>query len=48
MDPETESKARARAWRDPLSAGFRAHQNLLLLRLRWRERRAAVVADRLA
>ncbi|MGV0645498.1 hypothetical protein [Mycolicibacterium sp. XJ879] len=48
MDLETASKARTRAWRDPLSAGFRAHQNLLLLRLRWHERRAAAVAERLA
>ena len=26
------------AWRDPLSAGWRAHRNLLMLRLRWHER----------
>jgi hypothetical protein len=26
-------------WRDPLSAGWRAHRGLLLLRLRWHERR---------
>jgi len=30
-------------WRDPLSVGWRAHRNLLLLRLRWHERRAAAV-----
>jgi hypothetical protein len=37
---ETEPKGHTPAWRDPLSAGFRAHQHLLLLRLRWHERRA--------
>ncbi|MCV7224185.1 hypothetical protein [Mycolicibacterium elephantis] len=47
MDSETATKARVRVWRDPLSAGFRAHQSLLLLRLRWHERRAAATADRL-
>ncbi|MFV1363544.1 hypothetical protein AAHH97_08835 [Mycolicibacterium elephantis] len=47
MDSETATKARARVWRDPLSAGFRAHQSLLLLRLRWHERRAAATVERL-
>jgi hypothetical protein len=38
---EPEAKAHTPVWRDPLSAGFRAHRHLLLLRLRWHERRAA-------
>jgi hypothetical protein len=38
---EPESKARTLLWRDPLSVGWRAHRNLLMLRLRWHERRAA-------
>jgi hypothetical protein len=42
MDSDLESQAAAPVWRDPLSAGWRAHRNLLLLRLRWHERRAAV------
>ncbi|WP_157897718.1 hypothetical protein [Mycolicibacterium rutilum] len=33
-------------WRDPLSAGWRAHRGLLLLRLRWHERRAEGPAGR--
>nr|CRL67228.1 hypothetical protein CPGR_00474 [Mycolicibacterium komanii] len=37
---------RTPVWRDPLSAGFRAHRNLLLLRLRWHQRRAETTADR--
>ncbi|WP_165606754.1 hypothetical protein [Mycolicibacterium iranicum] len=39
MDSDRESRAHARVWRDPLSAGWRAHRGLLLLRLRWHERR---------
>jgi hypothetical protein len=38
---EPEAKGHSPAWRDPLSVGFRAHRHLLLLRLRWHERRAA-------
>ncbi|MBX7431418.1 hypothetical protein JDV09_04740 [Mycobacterium sp. Y57] len=41
MDRDLEPQADAPVWRDPLSAGWRAHRNLLLLRLRWHERRAA-------
>ncbi|MEW5810160.1 MAG: hypothetical protein AB1925_11945 [Actinomycetota bacterium] len=41
MDRETS--AGVPAWRDPLSAGWRAHRGLLMLRLRWHERRAAMV-----
>ncbi|WP_165827653.1 hypothetical protein [Mycolicibacterium sp. GF69] len=39
MHDEPEPTRHMPAWRDPLSAGFRAHRNLLLLRLRWHERR---------
>ncbi|MCV7237177.1 hypothetical protein [Mycolicibacterium celeriflavum] len=39
MHNDLEPKRHSPVWRDPLSAGFRAHQHLLLLRLRWRERR---------
>jgi len=42
---EPEAKAPTPAWRDPLSAGFRAHRHLLLLRLRWHERRAVDESD---
>ncbi|WP_256371145.1 hypothetical protein [Mycobacterium sp. PS03-16] len=28
-------------WRDPLTVGWRAHRQLLMLRLRWHERRDA-------
>ena len=42
---EPEAKAHTPAWRDPLSVGFRAHRHLLLLRLRWHERRAAPRAN---
>lgn len=38
MDRDLESPA-VPVWRDPLSAGWRAHRNLLMLRLRWHERR---------
>ena len=38
---EPEANAHTPVWRDPLSAGFRAHRHLMLLRLRWHERRAA-------
>ena len=43
MDRDLEARAYLPAWRDPLSAGWRAHRGLLLLRLRWHERRAAAV-----
>ena len=48
MDSVFDTRADVPVWRDPLSAGWRAHRNLLLLRLRWHERRAATVdqADR--
>ncbi|WP_157866314.1 hypothetical protein [Mycolicibacterium aurum] len=39
MDSDRAPSAHAPVWRDPLSAGWRAHRNLLLLRLRWHERR---------
>jgi len=41
MDFDRQSTAHTPAWRDPLSAGWRAHRGLLLLRLRWHERRDA-------
>ncbi|WP_158021372.1 hypothetical protein [Mycolicibacterium chubuense] len=41
MDRAPGSQADTPVWRDPLSVGWRAHRNLLLLRLRWHERRAA-------
>ncbi|MGX9792541.1 hypothetical protein [Mycobacterium sp. MMS18-G62] len=46
MHIEPESKARTHLWRDPLSVGWRAHRNLLMLRLRWHERRAAPASNR--
>jgi hypothetical protein len=45
VDTEPEAKAHMPVWRDPLSAGFRAHRHLLLLRLRWHERRAVDESD---
>jgi hypothetical protein len=36
---DPEAKAHTPVWRDPLSVGWRAHRNLLMLRLRWHERR---------
>jgi hypothetical protein len=33
-------------WRDPLSLGFRAHRQVLLLKLRWYERRQSPAVDR--
>ncbi|MEH3140952.1 MAG: hypothetical protein PGN37_12380 [Mycobacterium kyogaense] len=45
MDREFEAPAMVPAWRDPLSAGWRAHRGLLMLRLRWHERRAASVTQ---
>ncbi|WP_146220983.1 hypothetical protein [Mycolicibacterium moriokaense] len=41
MHTEPEAKGHTPVWRDPLSAGFRAHRHLLLLRLRWHEHRIA-------
>ncbi|MGY4649864.1 hypothetical protein [Mycobacterium sp. URHB0021] len=38
MDSDRESSVRTPVWRDPLSVGWRAHRNLLMLRLRWHER----------
>ncbi|MGE2835066.1 hypothetical protein [Mycobacterium sp. SMC-4] len=43
MDRDLDSSANVPVWRDPLSAGWRAHRGLLLLRLRWHERRTVVV-----
>jgi hypothetical protein len=40
-----EAEAHTPAWRDPLSMGFRAHRHLLLLRLRWHERRAVPASE---
>ncbi|WP_156448492.1 hypothetical protein [Mycobacterium sp. NAZ190054] len=39
---DVENRTHAPVWRDPLSAGWRAHRNLLLLRLRWHERRTVI------
>ncbi|MCV7413792.1 hypothetical protein [Mycolicibacterium litorale] len=33
--------SRTPAWRDPLSIGWRAHRQILMLRFRWTERRHA-------
>jgi hypothetical protein len=41
MDRDLDSQTDIPVWRDPLSAGWRAHRGLLLLRLRWHERRGA-------
>ncbi|MBB2992416.1 hypothetical protein FHR72_003915 [Mycolicibacterium iranicum] len=41
MDSDRVLRAHSPVWRDPLSAGWRAHRGLLLLRLRWHERRDA-------
>ncbi|MCV7281224.1 hypothetical protein H7J88_16415 [Mycolicibacterium flavescens] len=46
MHHELHPKGRMPVWRDPLSAGFRAHQHLLLLRLRWHARRTDGAARR--
>ncbi|MEV3905038.1 hypothetical protein AB0K11_22180 [Mycobacterium sp. NPDC050551] len=40
MEPHS-ARSRASAWRDPLSVGWSAHRQLLMLRLRWHERRYA-------
>ncbi|MEZ0338723.1 hypothetical protein ACAG25_01920 [Mycobacterium sp. pV006] len=45
MEHHGDPRAHVPAWRDPLSAGWRAHRGLLLLRLRWHERRAAPAVD---
>jgi hypothetical protein len=45
MDRDLDSPTDIPVWRDPLSAGWRAHRGLLLLRLRWHERRAAAAGD---
>ncbi|MBO0678165.1 hypothetical protein JRC04_11900 [Mycolicibacterium sp. S2-37] len=37
---------RSTAWRDPLSVGWRAHRQILMLRFRWHERRSAPRRDR--
>jgi hypothetical protein len=42
---EPEPKRHTPVWRDPLSAGWRAHRGLLMLRLRWHERRTEPVSD---
>ncbi|MGE2728882.1 hypothetical protein ACQI4F_05360 [Mycolicibacterium vaccae] len=44
MDRDLDSPAHVPLWRDPLSAGWRAHRGLLLLRLRWHARRAVPTA----
>ncbi|MDV3130729.1 MULTISPECIES: hypothetical protein [Mycobacterium] len=41
MHIEPDPKRHAPVWRDPLSAGWRAHRGLLMLRLRWHARRDA-------
>jgi hypothetical protein len=45
VDTEPDPKLRTAVWRDPLSAGWRAHRGLLLLRLRWHERRSLPTAQ---
>ncbi|WP_156090908.1 hypothetical protein [Mycolicibacterium chlorophenolicum] len=41
MDSVFDNRTDVPVWRDPLSAGWRAHRSLLMLRLRWHERRSA-------
>jgi len=38
--------SRHAGWRDPLSVGWRAHRQILMLRFRWHERRRAPHRDR--
>jgi hypothetical protein len=45
MDPHP-ARSRSAAWRDPLSVGWSAHRQLLMLRLRWHERRHADIDRR--
>jgi hypothetical protein len=40
VDIDRELSARTPAWRDPLAISFRAHRQVMLLRLRWHERAA--------
>jgi hypothetical protein len=42
---EPEPNRHAPVWRDPLSAGWRAHRGLLMLRIRWHERRTEPASD---
>jgi hypothetical protein len=39
MDIDRDGLQGTPLWRDPLSLGFRAHRQVLLLKLRWHERR---------
>jgi hypothetical protein len=45
MDAPDE-RFRTSAWRDPLSMGWSAHRQLLMMRLRWHERRDAAPTRR--
>ncbi len=45
VSTESEPNRHAPVWRDPLSAGWRAHRGLLMLRLRWHERRTEPAGD---
>jgi hypothetical protein len=46
VDIEREGSPITPLWRDPLSISFRAHRQVLLLRLRWHERRQADAVGR--
>jgi hypothetical protein len=46
VDIEREGSPITPLWRDPLSISFRAHRQVLLLRLRWHERRQADAVSR--
>jgi hypothetical protein len=46
MDIDRDGASDTPLWRDPLSLGFRAHRQVLLLKLRWHERRMGVAGDR--
>ena len=46
VSTESEPNRHAPVWRDPLSAGWRAHRGLLMLRLRWHERRTEPASRR--
>jgi hypothetical protein len=43
VDPDW---TRTPGWRDPLTVGWRAHRGILMLRLRWHERRDTGPAHR--
>jgi hypothetical protein len=46
VDIDRDDAAGTPLWRDPLSLSFRAHRQVLLLRLRWHERRHSELTER--